>query len=112
MSASIRPLGSAGSAIVWSAILASIAGAALVPAPTRALREVRVPARCVDLASASADEIALLPGVGPALASRIVAARAVRPFESIDELARVEGVGEATLASLRAEARIGRPATR
>lgn len=112
MSAPIRPLVSAGSAVAWSGILAGIAGAALAPAPARTVDEVRVPARRVDLARASADEIALLPGVGPALAARIVAARAARPFESIEDLARVEGVGEATLASLRDEAWIGRPATR
>jgi len=74
---------------------------------------VEIPRQRVNLATASADEIALLPGVGPSLAGRIVAERARGGgFASVDELARVAGVGEATLEALRievqAEARVER----
>lgn len=50
-----------------------------------------------------ADTLALqaLPGVGPALARRIVEARAETPFRGVDDLLRVRGIGPATLARLR-----------
>lgn len=66
---------------------------------------VRVPARTTDLPGgrislneASLPELESLPGIGPALAARIVAAR---PFHGIDELERVSGIGPATMRRLR-----------
>lgn len=44
-----------------------------------------------------------LPGIGPALAARIVAAR---PFHAVDGLLRVRGIGPATLERLRASVRL------
>lgn len=68
------------------------------------------PAHRVDLATADAAEIATLPRVGPALAARIVADRAARgPFRSVDDLARVAGIGESALEALRGEAVVTRP---
>jgi competence protein ComEA len=56
----------------------------------------------LDLNRASAEEFGRLPGVGPALAARIVDARArAGPFESVDDLRRVRGVGRVTLERLR-----------
>jgi competence protein ComEA len=47
-------------------------------------------------------ELARLPGVGPALAGRIVRSRETDgPFRSVDELVRVQGVGPATMDRLR-----------
>jgi competence protein ComEA len=50
-----------------------------------------------------ADTVALqaLPGVGPALARRIVEERRTAPFRSVDDLERVKGIGPATLERLR-----------
>ncbi|MCD6128238.1 helix-hairpin-helix domain-containing protein [Candidatus Bipolaricaulota bacterium] len=43
-----------------------------------------------------------LPGIGPALAQRIVAWREEHgPFASLDELLEVPGIGEELLATLR-----------
>lgn len=47
-------------------------------------------------------ELARLPGVGPALARRIVEDRERQgPFRAPEELARVSGIGDATVARLR-----------
>jgi DNA uptake protein ComE-like DNA-binding protein len=66
------------------------------PRPPRVVRE-RADAP-VDVNRASAIELTALPGIGPALAARIVAAR---PFAEIDELRRVRGLRRATLERLR-----------
>jgi competence protein ComEA len=55
----------------------------------------------LDLNRASAAELELLPAIGPALAARIVADRAeFGAFRSVEELARVRGVGPRTVARL------------
>jgi competence protein ComEA len=56
----------------------------------------------LDVNLASAAELERLPGVGRALAARIVDVRAREgPFGSVDDLRRVRGVGGATLERLR-----------
>lgn len=60
----------------------------------------------LDVNRATEPELARLPGVGPALASRIVAAR---PFADVDELRRVKGVRRATLERLRPHVSVGNP---
>ena len=52
----------------------------------------------VDLNRATVEELASLDGIGPKLGARIVAAR---PFRSVDDLAKVRGVGRRRLARLR-----------
>lgn len=65
----------------------------------------------IDVDRATAAELRLLPGIGPALAERIVADRRARgPFGSLDALARVPRIGPATIRDLRGEARAGVPA--
>ncbi len=64
-------------------------------------------AQLVDLNRAAKSELALLPGVGPALSARIVAHRErLGPFESIDELEDVHGIGKRKVASLKPMARV------
>jgi len=56
----------------------------------------------VNVNTAGAAELETLPGIGPALAERIVAHRAAQgPFASVDDLLAVSGIGEKTLARLR-----------
>jgi len=56
----------------------------------------------VNLNSASARELALLSGVGPVLASRIVADRISNgAFESVDDLQRVRGIGLGKITGIR-----------
>ncbi|HVH98310.1 MAG TPA: helix-hairpin-helix domain-containing protein [Enhygromyxa sp.] len=60
-------------------------------------------AQPVDINTATLDEIASLPGIGPVLAERLVAGR---PYASVDELDAVSGIGPARLQALRARARV------
>lgn len=53
----------------------------------------------IDLNSAGPAELESLPGVGPALAARILAQRQARgPFRSVEDLLEVPGIGAKTLA--------------
>jgi endonuclease YncB( thermonuclease family) len=56
------------------------------------------PNHTVDINTASAAELESIPGVGSALAARIIAAR---PFASADHLRSVKGVGDAKYAKIR-----------
>ena len=55
----------------------------------------------VRINSASAEELEALPGVGPALAQRIVNERSKGRFTSADDLVRVPGIGKAKLEKMR-----------
>lgn len=64
--------------------------------------------RPIDLDTASADELAHLPGVGPGTARRIVADRDRRgAFRTVQALARVKGLGAARIRALDGWARAG-----
>jgi competence protein ComEA len=67
--------------------------AVVVPGPQSTVGE-----GLVDLNGASPLELEQLPGIGPALAGRIVAAR---PYARLEDLLRVAGIGERTLERLR-----------
>jgi competence protein ComEA len=56
----------------------------------------------ISINSASADQLDELPGVGPAIAQRIVQWRETNgPFTSIDELTEVSGIGPSILEQIR-----------
>ncbi|MEW5722813.1 MAG: helix-hairpin-helix domain-containing protein [Thermodesulfobacteriota bacterium] len=64
--------------------------------------------RKMDLNQASALDLALLPGLGPALAADILRDRTLRgPYSSLEDLARLEGLGPRSLEKLRPFARAG-----
>lgn len=56
----------------------------------------------MDLSRVSAGLLQTVPGIGPALARRIVLTREKKgAFRKLDELARIQGIGKAKLASLK-----------
>ena len=56
----------------------------------------------VNINSASKRELDALPGIGEVLAQRIIDYRSANgPFQSVDELIRIKGIGEKTLAKLK-----------
>lgn len=65
------------------------------------------PGETIDPNTASEEELDRLPGVGPALARRIIAEReAGGPFRSLDDLTRVSGIGPRSLDRLAPHVRI------
>lgn len=74
----------------------------VVPPVGAASPEVGVAGHGIDLNRATAAELESLPGVGPVLASRIVAYRDLHgPFTAVEDLLDVGGIGEAKLAAMR-----------
>lgn len=64
----------------------------------------------MDLNAAAAADLEALPGVGPALAASIVAARERRGrFDAVDDLLGVPGIGPATLARVAPYLRVEPP---
>ena len=61
----------------------------------------------VNINTASADDLEKLPGIGPALAERIISHRQANgPFTSLDDLTDVPGIGKAKLEALKTEATV------
>lgn len=81
------------------------AGSAAAPAGGGSPADVR---GVVDINRADATTLDALPGIGPALAGRIVAWRESNgPFETVDDLASVSGIGPATVEKLRDSVTVG-----
>ncbi|MCX6139742.1 MAG: helix-hairpin-helix domain-containing protein [Candidatus Kapabacteria bacterium] len=60
----------------------------------------------INLNTASVSQLEGLPGIGPAMALRIVEARRRREFTCVDDLLNVKGIGEKKLAKLRPYAKV------
>ncbi|HEY0839669.1 MAG TPA: helix-hairpin-helix domain-containing protein [Vulgatibacter sp.] len=63
----------------------------------------------VNLNTASAEQLALLPGIGPAVAKRIVEAREQKPFERSWEVTRVKGIGSKLFRKIEDRLRVDGP---
>jgi competence protein ComEA len=65
----------------------------------------------VNLNTASPEELGLIPGVGPARVRNILAYRKAHPFRTVDELARIKGIGRKTVRKWRLNLAVGGPST-
>lgn len=75
--------------------------------PEKSRSKVAPSGGVVDVNAATARELAALPGIGPALAGRIVAWRSAHGrFGSVDALGEVPGIGPATVERLRPRVRV------
>jgi len=84
--------------LVLGTLAGSLAGSSR---PSRS-EAVALPPLVVDPNSAPAPVLDALPGLGPVLSARIIEARGVASFRSLDDLdRRVKGIGPAKVAALR-----------
>ena len=87
-------------------------GEAPAPAAPAAAKETRkkgeaaepVPGALVDLNTADQKALEALPGVGPATAKKIIAAR---PFKSVDDLSQIKGLTKAKVEALKDKVTVG-----
>jgi competence protein ComEA len=77
--------------LALAVLVATLAGAADSPSTTGV----------VNINTADAEQLQLLPRVGPALANRIVEFREANgPFQNVDEILAVKGIGESSFEKL------------
>ena len=87
-------------ALVLSLALAAVALTAPPAVPPAAAAEAQ--AKTVDLNAAGEAELQAVPGIGKSLATRIVQFREKNgAFKSVDDLLKVQGIGEKSLEKLR-----------
>ena len=55
----------------------------------------------INVNTATVEELTRLPAIGPVTAKSIVAARAVKPFRSLEDLDAVKGIGAKTIEKIR-----------
>lgn len=96
-------------------LLTAVFAIAVASAAIWLLRDVARPLRdskpseqslAVNINTATQAELEALPGIGPALAARIMESR---PHESVESLVRIQGIGPKTLDGLRALVTVDAP---
>ena len=100
--------------LIFAALaLAGMAGAMTDPAwieidttPTVPVEVTNPPT--IDANSATSEELQAIPGIGPVLAGRIIAAR---PFQSVEDIDKVAGIGASLMATIRVKVFVALPQT-
>lgn len=95
----------AGAFLVILALVAAVAPALAAPSTSQSPR--------IDINVATVETLTGLPGIGPAIAQRIVEYRQQNgPFKRPVELMNVKGIGEKTFDRLRDRIRVGKSAAK
>ena len=94
---------SLGLALTLAAVLCAAAPAPVVAAPkAEAGAKADAHAEPIDLNQATEADFVAVPGIGPALAQKIVEFRKQNgPFKSVEDLLKVRGIGERSFEKLR-----------
>jgi len=96
--------------------VALTAVALIVSAPTQASaaaatgkQEPRAAVEMVDINTASVEALMSVPGLGEVVAQRIVEFREKNgPYKSLDDLLKIQGIGEKSLAKMRQRLTVGK----
>jgi competence protein ComEA len=73
-----------------------------LPAAAQTTPAAKAPAAAVNVNTASADQLDALPGIGPALAARIIEYRTKNgAFKKLEDLMNVRGIGEKNFLKLK-----------
>jgi competence protein ComEA len=65
----------------------------------------------VNINTATAAELALLPGVGPSRADDIIAQRQAKPFQKPEDITKVKGIGRKSFQKMRTHITVSGPTT-
>jgi competence protein ComEA len=96
-------------ALVLAVIAALQPPAPAAPAPERSQAAGSAVTAPVDINAASVADLEAVPGIGKALAQRIVDFRQKNgPFAKVDDLLKVQGIGEKSIEKLRPHLTVGR----
>ena len=90
-----------------AAAAAPKAAKTIQPGAAKPAKEAKTPAAPgtpVDLNTADLKTLEALPGVGPATAKKIIAAR---PFQSVDDLSKIKGMTKTKIAALKDKVTVG-----
>jgi competence ComEA-like helix-hairpin-helix protein len=79
------------------------------PMPAVGIKKMVAGAGKIDVNRATLVELQKLPHVGPTLAARIIERRNAKPFETVEDLRKVKGIGAKTLEEMRPVVTVGSP---
>jgi len=99
-------------ALGLAAALLTVAPMTQAQAQSRAAQsQAQAPEGVVNIQTATAEQLQLLPGIGPSKAEAIVAYRERRAFRRVRDILRVRGIGRATFRRLRSMMTVDGPTT-
>ena len=91
----------------WTRMVAVGLLCGLTLGPVGGLWASEMAASRINLNTASATELARLPGIGPSKAQAIVEFRAKEPFTKTDDLRKVKGIGDKLYDSIKDQVTVG-----